>query len=225
MKKRLSAGIIMAALFAAFTYLVTTYDIAAVGPQGTEVGFSHINSRFHEMTGVNMGWYEVTDVLGYAAIALAALFAVAGLVQMIRRRSLLKVDREIISLGVLFVAVIAFYVGFEKFIINYRPVIMPGEIYPEASYPSSHTMLVCAVMGAAMILTGRYIRSRFLAGLLRVLFAAVMVMTVCGRLYCGVHWLTDIIGGLLLSAALLLLFSAAVYRKTDRAEQGYTARH
>lgn len=222
MKKRLVGGIIAAALFAAFTYLVMTYDVAPVGPQNTEVGFSHLNSRIHDLTGVNMSWYDATDILGYAAIAVAALFAIAGFIQLISRKSLLKVDKEILALGVLFFIVIGFYVGFEKVIINYRPVIMPGEIYPEASYPSSHTMLICTVMGAVAILMGSYIRNKGIRVLLQLVCLAVIVVTVAGRLYCGVHWFTDIIGGLILSAALLLLFSAVIHAKP---KTGYVGKH
>lgn len=208
--KKSFIGILLLALFGGFTYLVKTFDVAAIGPQGTEVGFSHLNQKVHELTGVNMQWYEHTDLLGYAAIGIAALFAVAGLIQLIRRKSLFAVDREILALGVLFIVVIGLYIGFEKFIINYRPIIMPGESSPEASYPSSHTMLIITVFGATMMLIRRYFGKGFISGLLRLVCLAVILVTVGGRLYCGVHWFTDIIGGLLLSMGLLELFGGVI---------------
>jgi len=229
MVKKLFGGIIAGGLFAAFTYLVMNFQVAPVGPDGTNIGFSMINKKFHDMTGVNMKWYEITDYLGYLAIGVAALFALVGLIQLIRRKSLFKVDREIICLGILFVVVIGFYVGFEKFIINYRPIVMPGESAPEASYPSSHTMLIITVMGATMILLKRYLQKGFFRTLLRLVCFAVILVTVCGRLYCGVHWLTDIVGGVLLSLALIEFYSAAIYgserNKPAALADGYRPKH
>lgn len=207
--KRVIGAVISGALFAGLIVLLKRYDVAPVGPQGTEVGFSHINQMVHDLTGVNMFLYDVTDFIGYGAILVCALFALAGFIQLVKRRSLLKVDREILSLGVLFVAVIGCYVFFEKYIINYRPIIMPGEVYPEASFPSSHTMLVVTVMVAVMIVSDKYFGDLF-GAFIRVLCFITALGTVAGRLWCGVHWLTDIIGALLLSATLLFLFAAAL---------------
>jgi len=208
MKKVLGA-IICGGLFAGLIYLLGIYDVAAIGPLGTEVGFSHVNRFVHDLTGVNMFWYDITEFIGYAAIAICALFALAGLVQMIKRRSLLKVDHEILALGGLFIAVIACYVFFEKYVVNYRPIIMPNESAPEPSFPSSHTVLIMTVLVAVMIISDRYFGTG-LGGLLRILCFLTVFVTIIGRLYCGVHWATDIAGGILLSATLLYLFSAVV---------------
>jgi undecaprenyl-diphosphatase len=197
------------------------------------VGFSGINNKIHNLTGVNMEWYDLTDYFGYLAIGVAALFALVGLIQLVKRKSLFKVDREIICLGVLFVAVIGFYVGFEHFIINYRPVIMPDAAAPEASYPSSHTMLIITVMGASMMLIRRYLGSGFLSGLLRLICFLIIVATVAGRLYSGVHWFTDIVGGCLLSISLIELYGATVreYEPPQKSGakvepvDGYTPKH
>lgn len=149
-----------------------------------------------------MLWYDITDWLGIAAILTALFFALAGLVQLIKRRSLLKVDREILALGGLYIIVIGLYVLFEKVIINYRPIIMPGSTHPEASFPSSHTMLVCIIMGSAAMLLGKY----KLCTALRIMCLSVIAVTVIGRLIAGVHWFTDILGGILISITLLSVF-------------------
>ena len=203
-------GAALAFLAALFTFAVRVMDVAAIGPEGTQVGFSHLNAAFHNALGVHMAFYKLTQALGFAALALVGLFALMGLLQLVQRKSLWKVDRELLALGCLYVVVFALYIIFEKAIVNYRPIIMPGEIAPEASFPSSHTMLACTVLGSAAILLKKYVKDEKLLRLLRTLCVIVLAVIVCGRLYSGVHWLTDIIGGVLYGSALLFLFSGAV---------------
>ena len=166
--------------------------------------------------GVNMIWYTITDWLGIVAILTAFLFSVAGLIQLLKRKSILKVDREILALGGLYLIVIGLYVLFENAVVNYRPLIMPDSSQPEASFPSSHTMLVCVIMGSAVMLTGRYIKNKPLCVLLKVFCALTIGITVIGRLISGVHWFTDILGGVMISAALLSLYSAIAFCNTNQ---------
>jgi undecaprenyl-diphosphatase len=226
MKKYIS-GIVTGILFAVLIYMLKTYDVAAVGPDGTSVGFSTINTKIHEYTGVNMQWYEITDMLGYAALGICALFGFAGLVQLIRRKSFAKVDKMIYSLAGLYIVVIGLYVFFEHYIINYRPIIMPGASAPEASFPSSHTMLIITVMASTAMVLGRYVKNVFFKNLLGILCAAVIIVTVYGRLICGVHWFTDIIGGILLSVTLMEFFGGVLHSawKSDRVRYGHVPSH
>lgn len=205
--KKLFGAVITGGLFAGLIVMLGRYDVAPIAAGGTDIGFSHINKIVHDFTGVNMFWYDVTEYIGYATIGVCLLFALIGFVQMIKRRSLLKVDREILALGGLFAVTIGCYVLFEKIIINYRPIIMPGATEPEASFPSSHTMLVMTVMVAVMIISDRYVKGTG-GALLRFICFVVALVTAGGRLWSGAHWLTDIIGAILLSATLLFIFSA-----------------
>lgn len=215
--RRIVTAVVSGALFAGLIYMLKTYDVAAIGPDGTSIGFSTINKAVHDLTGVNMFWYEITDYIGYFALLICALFGLAGLIQLIKRKSLLKVDRTILGLGVFYVIVLGLYVLFEKFVINYRPIIMPGASAPEASFPSSHTMLIITVMASTSLVIGQYVRNRFLKGLVTVLCYIVILVTVCGRLYCGVHWFTDIVGGVLLSITLVELFAAFIFAGKKKA--------
>ncbi|MBR0145795.1 MAG: phosphatase PAP2 family protein [Eubacterium sp.] len=194
-------------LFIGLIVMIKKVGVAAIGPEGTEIGMAGINQDFHQSAGLNMGWYKLTEYLGYASLALVGVFALAGLVQLVKRKSLLKVDRTILALGGLYVVVLGLYVAFDKIAINYRPEILEGETHVEPSFPSSHTMLACVVLGSAALVMRQYISNRTLATALQVIAVAVCVVLVVGRLLSGVHWLTDIIGGVLISLALLLLFS------------------
>ena len=185
--------------FLAWTWLVTTVDVRPIGPDGSTVGLATINSAFHTWTGVHLSLYVLTDWLSIIPLGIVATFAALGLAQWIRRRSLCKVDRDILILGGYYLVVLAVYVLFEFVTVNYRPLLIEG--VPEVSYPSSTTMLVLCVIPTAVM----HLHARLPRRLLTV-FAAFMVVA---RLLSGVHWLTDIIGGILLSTALVLLYRAS----------------
>ncbi len=197
-------AVCMLTAFAAWTVAVRLVDVRAVGPEGSSVGFAAANLFFHNLTGVHMSLYELTDWLGLVPVGFAAAFALLGLIQWIQRKSLLKVDRSILILGIFYIAVIAAYLFFEKYVVNYRPVLIDG--YLEASYPSSTTLLVMCVMPTAAMQLNRQIRNvciRNIASHAISVYAAFMVI---GRLISGVHWLSDIIGGAFLSAGLVMMY-------------------
>ncbi len=204
MKKKCITAAACFGLFLLLILLVKVVDVAAVGPEGTKIGLSKLNVAIHNMFGEHLGWYKVTNVLGYIAILVALCFAAIGGLQLIYRRSVLKVDKEILLLGALYVVTILFYVFFEKVVVNYRPILMPDGEGIEASFPSSHTVLSCVILGSGLDLLQKYAKKNKTVQLvLTVLFAVMMALIVAGRLLSGVHWFTDILGGLLLSAALL----------------------
>lgn len=208
MKKRNNITLWMAlgmlAAFVLWTGLISTIDVQPVGPNGSEVGFAAANVWFHDTTGVHMGLYNLTDWLGLVPVAFGLGFALLGLVQMIARKGLAKVDRSILVLGGYYLVVFGAYLLFEEVVINYRPILIEGVL--EASYPSSTTLLALCIMPTAkMQLDGRIKNDtvRKLVGLVIVVFTVFMVV---GRLVSGVHWLTDIAGGVLLGAGLVLLY-------------------
>jgi undecaprenyl-diphosphatase len=218
-KRKILTASVSGLLFAVLIILVRFVDVQAIGPEGTRIGLSHLNRLVFETLGIHMLWYEITDWLGIAAIGTALLFAGAGLAQWIMRKSIWKVDKEILALGGLYLIVIGLYVLFELLIVNYRPIIMPGSPHPEASFPSSHTMLVCVIMGSAIPLLGKYVKSDVLSTVMRVICAAIIAITVIGRLISGVHWFTDILGGILISIMLLNLYAESLERIEKRNEQ------
>ena len=190
--------------FVLWTVLILFVDVRAIGPEGSSVGFASLNGFVHNITGVNMSLYVITDWLGLVPIGVAFGFAVLGLVQWIKRKSLLKVDRSILTLGGFYIIVMAVYVLFEIVVINYRPTLING--YLEASYPSSTTMLVMCVMPTAMIQFRTRIKNDKFRRCIMLAIAVFIAFMVIGRLVSGVHWITDIIGGALFSAAIVLMY-------------------
>lgn len=210
--KFLAGGAVFAVLFLIWIAIIKLVDVSAIGPEGTEVGLAGINKAIHEALGVNMTLYKITDILGYVALLVAGLFALFGLVQLIKRKSLAKVDGAIYALAGLYVVTIGLYVIFEKVIINYRPVVMPDEVALEASFPSSHTMLACVIFGSAIVMIGKYIDNDMLCKLLIALATVLLILVVVGRLVSGVHWFTDIVGSVLFSAGLFCIYKAIIMK-------------
>lgn len=211
--KRWTISLGLLAAFALWTIAVCTVDVLAVGPEGSRVGFARLNSFFHGFTGVHMSLYTLTDWLSLIPVGICAGFGVLGLAQWIRRKSLCAVDRDILALGGFYAAVMGTYILFEGLAVNYRPVLIDGRL--EASYPSSTTLLVLCVMATAAMQCRKRIGNSAQRRGVNGTIAAFTAFMVLGRLLSGVHWLTDIIGGALLSAALVALYGAICERVTE----------
>lgn len=202
-------------LFSIFTVIVTTVDVKPIGPEQSYVGLASLNQFVFELFGVNLLWYTITDWLGVVAILFAFGFAALGLIQLVKRKSLLKVDFSILILGVFYVLVIAFYLLFENVIINYRPIILHTSL--EASYPSSHTMIVICIMATAMLQFHRLLaKHRTWLVVLDCISVLLIVVTIGGRLISGVHWFTDIVAGIILSSALVMLYYSVITHTEQR---------
>ena len=209
--KSLWIGLVFLAAFALWTVLVRFIDVQAIGPNGSSVGFAALNKAVHETIGVHWGLYTVTDWLGLIPIVFVLGFAILGLVQLVRRRSLFKVDCSILVLGGFYIVVMAMYLLFEEVVINYRPVLIDSNL--EASYPSSTTMLALCVLPTAMMQLKSRIRHIAVRRAVLVTLGALTAFMVVGRLLSGVHWLTDMIGGVLLSVGLVMLYAFAIKRQ------------
>lgn len=201
-KKLVCISAVLFALFVIFTILAKVCDVGPLGAGGGAVGFSHINSAFNARFPQSRLCYKITQYLGYACVLVAAMNAMVALFDLIRTKSLKKMDRTYLATMVLYAAVVCFYVFFEVVVINVRPT------EPEASYPSSHTMLAICVLYSQTILFRRVERGILVKKALTVLCWIAMFSMAALRLLSGVHWLTDIMGAVLLSASLLTCYRA-----------------
>lgn len=192
--------------FVLWTVLIKTVDVKAIGPQGSAVGFATINQFFHSLTGVHMVLYEITDWLGLIPIIVVVVFAVLGLTQLVKRKNLGKVDFSILLLGGFYIVVLAVYLFFESYVVNYRPILIDGIL--EASYPSSTTMLSMCVMPTAAMQLNERINNIVLKRYINLIITVFTLFMVIGRLISGVHWFTDIVGGALLSGGLVMMYYA-----------------
>ena len=206
--KKLIIPILSLALFVVLTILVQIVDVKPIGPHNSSVGFSKLNGFVHNLTGTNMLLYIITDWLGLVPIAFALGFAVLGLVQWIKRKSLKNVDYNLFVLGGFYIVVMAVYVLFEIIPINYRPVLING--FLEVSYPSSTTMLTMCIMPTSLMQLNLRIKNKTFKRIVEILIITFTVFMVLARLVSGVHWLTDILAGALISTALITTYSFLV---------------
>ena len=204
--KKFANSYIFASLFVFFSLWIRIFDVQPVGPEGSNIGFASLNVAVHEFFGMHLFWYKLTQLLGVAAIAVAAVFAVVGFIQFIKRKSLLKVDKKILMLGAIYILVILFYVFFEKVPFNYRPVVLDPAEGLEPSYPSTHTMIILTIFGTLISVIGDYIKNPKLVLVIKIVCLIIMAVTIIGRLICGVHWFTDIAGGVIISLFFINLF-------------------
>lgn len=217
-KKNLLIGVGLLFAFIIWTFMIISVDVQNIGQRGTSVGFAVFNTWFHQITGVHLWLYTVTDWLGLVPIAICICFGFFGLVQLIKRRSFFKVDFDIILLGIYYILVIFCYLIFETVPINYRPILIDG--FLEASYPSSTTLLVLSVMPTLVLQIKRRSKRKTVKNAVYAFAVIFSIFMVIGRLISGVHWATDIIGSILLSFGLFELYYAAVLFTDKRKENG-----
>ena len=207
-KKSLIIGSVFTIAFIVWTILIQTVDVQPVGQNRTDVGFATWNLWFHKLTGANMLLYTITDWLGLVPLFVCLIFAGMGFCQLLQRKNLFKVDADIIILGVYYVIVIGCYLLFEAIPVNYRPILMNGVM--EASYPSSTTLLVVTVMPTLVEQALLRMKKNTLSKVIAVGSIAFSLFMVVGRLVSGVHWITDIIGSMLFSLGLFLIYKGLV---------------
>ena len=213
-QKNFAIAISFLAAFALWTLAIRFVDIQPIGPQESSVGFAILNGWIHRLTGVHMSLYVITDWLGLIPLGFVFGFGILGLVQWIQRKKPHLVDFSILVLGGFYLIVMAVFLLFEVYVVNYRPVLIEGIL--EVSYPSSTTLLVMCVMPTAFMQLHDRIQNPLLNRCVCLAITVFIAFMVVGRLLSGVHWVTDIIGGALLSASLVTMYRSVISLKQPK---------
>lgn len=200
-------------IFVVFTILLKFVDVKGIGPNDSKVGFAFLNGHFQMLIGYNRALYKITEVLGIVSLLIVLVYGLIGLIELVRTKSFKKVDKNLYKLLGFYIVVLIFYVFFEKVVVNYRPVLLITNNYLlEPSYPSSHTILSLCVCGSAIIINKNLYKKYSFLKIVSIISLVLMLLIPIGRLFSGVHWLTDIIGGILLSSSLLAGFYYVIKR-------------
>ena len=207
-KRVLFLGSMLIVAFVIWTALIQIVDMKPIGPNGTKIGFSSFNGWFHKLTGVHMTLYIVTDWLGLVPVFICIIFGSIGFIQLVKRKSLFKVDYDIIFLGIYYIVVIVSYLIFEMIPINYRPILIEGRM--EASYPSSTTLLVLCVMLTLIEQVNRRLENKVVRKIICIFASCFSMFMIVGRLVSGVHWFTDIVGAVILSLGLFYMYKGII---------------
>ena len=203
-KASFAQPVIMLTVFLLFTLLVAMVDYKPIGPRGSEVGLAAVNGFLHSHFGYNDLFYVLSKLLGYICFLIPVINAGVAVRDICRKKSLFKIGPDVLSAFVVYVLMAFFYVLFNTVVLNSRPVLMDGQL--EASYPSSHTLLgVTLCLTAALQLN---FRDRNLERKVRNqrILIALGVLVVVTRFFSGVHWFTDIVGGVLLGLTMTALY-------------------
>lgn len=212
MKKRiikdLILGVTLIIMFGVFTLLVMKYDIKNIGVNNTTIGFATLNSWFNKTTGTHLMFYSITDWLELLPLLVCVCFGLIGLKQLLSRKKIFLVDHDILLLGIYYIIVILLYLLFDKMCINYRPILIEGKL--EASYPSSTVLLVLCVMLTLTFQINRRVKNDKTKIYLETLNNIYIIFMLFGRIVSGVHWITDIIGSIILALGLFKLYISFV---------------
>lgn len=202
-------------LAAAFTIIVKFVDVQPIGPEGSKVGLAGLNSIVFLNIGESPFWRQLTDFLGIALGVVVVAYVIFAIIRLVRTKSLKKLNRELLMLGFFYLVLAIIYLVFEKLlIVNFRPILIDGAL--EASYPSSHTLFALAICGSAIMVNSRLF-SGLASKVLNIVLCILAPLIVIGRLLSGVHWFTDIAGGVLFAAVLLASFSFALSLHSPKA--------
>lgn len=149
-----------------------------------------------------MQWDTITNIILISSIIILAVFAFLGLAQLIHRKSLKEVDKELRWMPLPLAFMTITYIIFDKFlIISTRP---NGS--GESSFPSTHVMIVSTIFFLVAIVLPRYIRSKAAYVVLDILMFTSIILTCFGRVLANMHWITDVIGAIAFSVVFATIY-------------------
>lgn len=188
-----------------FTIFAMTFDKKPIAPDGSPVGFGSINDFFFSIFGAHKVADVISDIFSVLSIAVALFFTILGLIQLIKRKNIFKVDMTVICMGIVYAITIALYILFILCPVNMAPYLEDGEA--TASFPSSHTMTIVAIFLTAAAWVGRKVKNARSAEIITYVLYGSSAVLVIFRLFSGAHWFTDIVGGVIYAFMLSSLYS------------------
>lgn len=90
------------------------------------------------------------------------------------------------------------------------------------SFPSGHSMVSMAFYGYLIYLTYKYIKNKYIKWGLTVLLGLLIGAIGVSRIYLGVHYTSDVIGGFLISVSYLIIYIMAVNKFIMKKNDGRT---
>lgn len=196
-------------VFIIFTIGVMNIDVMAIGPKDGKVGFSTINKKVFEIFGQNDKWDQVSDKLLSISVFVELGFILITIFQIIKRKSLFKIDYDISIFFILYIIFALINVFFDYIAINNRPIIEDGKV--EASYPSTHTFMTVFMLGFLMIEIWCRIKNKAIKNIIYTICVIIMIAMPILRVIAGRHWLTDVIGGVILGLFAVMLAYSLIY--------------
>ena len=215
-KKLFLTTTILAVLSTLFTIIIAFVDKENIGPNASNVGLSHFNEFFKNLIGQNELSYTISKVFGLLIFGIVLAYFIVAIIQIINRKSIKKVDKKIWILGIFYIILALIYFAFELLKINYRPVLVDGELEP--SYPSSHTLFAIFICVTAIYTNNKLITNKKIKLISNTIVSLVGIITIIGRVLSGVHWITDVMGGLLISTTLALAYITLITYLSEKDE-------
>lgn len=76
------------------------------------------------------------------------------------------------------------------------------------SYPSGHSMATFCLYGYLIFLANKYIKNKYLKYTIYIICGLIILLIGMSRIYLGVHYASDVIGGYLITLAFLLIVTS-----------------
>jgi undecaprenyl-diphosphatase len=138
------------------------------------------------------------------AVVIAALAILTAIVLLILRRwRTAACIGAAVALAFLVGEVVKNVVNRKRPDVSWRPVQYPLPQSP--GFPSGHALDSMTLYGALALTVGRRLRPRWLRGLVLVFGLGLPLLIGFSRIYLGVHYFTDVLGGWVTGLALALL--------------------
>ena len=78
------------------------------------------------------------------------------------------------------------------------------------SFPSGHSMVSMAFYGYLIYLIYKYVKNKYIKWISILLLSILLCSIVISRIYLGVHYTSDVLGGFLISMSYLVIYISAV---------------